>query len=60
MRIFISWSKNKSKKLAHATKIFLSKVLNGSSVEFFFSPEMYKGTRVDNEIHVLFYLKRQE
>lgn len=51
MRIFISWSKNKSKKLAHATKKFLSKVLNGSSIEFFFSPEMYKGTRVDNEIH---------
>ena len=50
MRIFISWSKNKSKRLAEATKNFLSNVLN-NAVEFFFSPEMYKGTRVDNAIH---------
>lgn len=50
MKIFLSWSKNKSKLLAEATKKFLSDVL-GNSVEFFFSPEMYKGTRVDHEIH---------
>lgn len=50
MKIFLSWSKNKSKLLAEATKEFLTNVL-GNSVEFFFSPEMYKGTRVDNEIH---------
>lgn len=49
-RFFISWSKNKSRQLAEATKKFLEKTL-GNSVEFFFSPEMYKGTCVDNEIH---------
>jgi len=50
MKIFLSWSKNKSKLLAEATKRFIEKLL-GNSIEFFFSPEMYKGTRVDNEIH---------
>lgn len=50
MKIFISWSKNKSRQLAEVTKNFLEKTL-GNSVEFFFSPEMYKGTSVDHEIH---------
>ncbi len=50
MKIFISWSKKKSKRLASATKFFLEQTLN-NSVDFFFSPEMYKGTRSDNEIH---------
>lgn len=50
LRIFISWSKNKSKLLAKATKEFLDIIFNGE-IEFFFSPEMYKGTGVDNEIH---------
>lgn len=50
MRIFISWSKDKSRQLAEETKKFISNIL-GNSVEFFFSPEMYKGTRVDNQIH---------
>ena len=50
MKIFISWSKNKSRQLAEATKNFLERTL-GNSVEFFFSPEMYKGTSVDHEIH---------
>ena len=49
-KIFISWSKNKSKELAEATKNFLENTL-GNSIEFFFSPEMYKGTCADNEIH---------
>ena len=49
-KIFISWSKNKSKELAEATKRFLENTL-GNSIEFFFSPEMYKGTCADNEIH---------
>lgn len=31
-------------------KKFLSNVLH-NAVGFFFSPEMYKGTRADNEIH---------
>lgn len=50
MKIFISWSKNKSKLLAEETKKLIVSTL-GKSVEFFFSPEMYKGTRVDHEIH---------
>lgn len=50
MKIFISWSKTKSKLLAEATMTFLRNTLD-DSVEFFFSPEMYKGTRVDNQIH---------
>lgn len=50
MRIFISWSKDKSRQLAEETKKFISNLF-GNSVEFFFSPEMYKGTRVDNQIH---------
>ena len=50
MRIFISWSKDKSRQLAEETKKFISNIL-GNPVEFFFSPEMYKGTRVDNQIH---------
>lgn len=50
IRIFLSWSKNKSKELAEATKKFIESSL-GNSIEFFFSPEMYKGTCVDNEIH---------
>lgn len=49
-KIFISWSKNKSKKLAKETKAFLNNIFSGE-IEFFFSPEMYKGTCVDNEIH---------
>ena len=49
-RFFISWSKSKSRQLAEATKLFLERTL-GNSIEFFFSPEMYKGTNVDNEIH---------
>ena len=51
MKIFISWSKNKSRMLAEATKRFLENTL-GHSIEFFFSPQMYKGTRVDHEIHI--------
>ncbi len=50
MKIFISWSKEKGKALAKATKQFLENTL-GNDIEFFFSPEMYKGTRVDHEIH---------
>lgn len=50
MKIFLSWSKNKSRLLAETTKKFIENVL-GHSIEFFFSPEMYKGTRVDHEIH---------
>ena len=49
-KIFISWSKNKSRLLAEATKKFLISTL-GNSIEVFFSPDMYKGTCVDNEIH---------
>ena len=50
MEIFISWSKNKSKLLALETKKLIQNVL-GKKVEVFFSPDMYKGTSVDNEIH---------
>lgn len=50
MKIFLSWSKNKSRLLAKATKQLIERTL-GQSIEFFFSPEMYKGTRVDHEIH---------
>lgn len=50
MKIFISWSKNKSKLLAQQTKKLIQNTM-GDAVEFFFSPEMYKGTRVDHEIH---------
>lgn len=50
MNIFISWSKDKSRKLAIETKKFILKVL-GTNIDLFFSPEMYKGTSVDNEIH---------
>ena len=50
MNLFLSWSKNKSKCLAEATKRFLEKVL-GDSIKIFFSPNMYLGSCVDNEIH---------
>ncbi len=50
VKIFISWSKNLSRELAQETKIFLEKVFN-YSIEFFFSPDMYKGTCVDQKIH---------
>ena len=50
MRIFISWSKDKSRLLATETKKLITNTL-GNSIELFFSPEMYKGTSVDNEIH---------
>lgn len=49
-KIFISWSKNLSHELANETKVFLENVLS-HSVDFFFSPDMYKGTCVDQEIH---------
>lgn len=49
-KIFVSWSKDKSKKLANATKNFLEKTF-GNAIQFFFSPELYKGTCADNEIH---------
>ena len=50
MEIFISWSKDKSRLLALETKKFILNTL-GNKVEVFFSPDMYKGTSVDNEIH---------
>ena len=50
MKIFISWSKKKSKRLAEETKKFILNVL-GNSIDIFFSPEMYKGTNADNKIH---------
>jgi hypothetical protein len=50
MKIFISWSKDKSRLLALETKNFIQKVL-GNDIDVFFSPDMYKGTSVDNEIH---------
>ena len=50
MKIFISWSKQKSRRLAEATKKFIISVL-GDSVQIFFSPDMYRGSCVDNEIH---------
>ena len=50
MRIFISWSKDKSKELALETKKLLQNVF-GNALEIFFSPDMYKGTCVDHEIH---------
>lgn len=50
MKIFISWSKNKSRCLAEETKKLIKNTL-GNSVELFFSPDMYKGTCVDNVIH---------
>ena len=50
MEVFISWSKNKSRLLALATKGFIQNVF-GKKIEVFFSPDMYKGTSVDNEIH---------
>lgn len=50
MNIFVSWSKDKSKLLAMETKKLIKNTL-GCSVELFFSPEMYKGTCVDHEIH---------
>lgn len=50
MKIFISWSKNKSRLLAVETKNFILKVLE-NKIDIFFSPDMYKGTAVDNEIH---------
>lgn len=50
IKIFLSWSKIKSKKLAEITKEFIKNTI-GDAIEFFFSPEMYKGTCVDNEIH---------
>lgn len=51
MRVFISWSKDKSRQLALATKKLISSTL-GNKIEVFFSPDMYKGTCVDHEIHV--------
>lgn len=50
MKIFISWSKPKSKYLAEATKKLIYSVI-GNCVEVFFSPDMYRGSCVDNEIH---------
>lgn len=50
MKIFISWSKNKSKLLAIETKKFILNTLK-KNVEIFLSPDMYKGTTADNEIH---------
>ena len=50
MKIFVSWSKQKSRRLAEATKKLILNVL-GNSVQIFFSPDMYRGTCVDNEIH---------
>ena len=50
VEIFISWSKDKSRLLALETKKFILNTL-GNKVEVFFSPDMYKGTSVDNEIH---------
>ena len=50
MKIFISWSKDKSRLLALETKKFILNTL-GNKIEVFFSPDMYKGTSVDNEIH---------
>ena len=50
MEIFISWSKDKSRLLALETKKFILNTL-GNKIEVFFSPDMYKGTSVDNEIH---------
>lgn len=50
MRIFISWSKNKSKQLAELTKQFICDTLD-NNIDIFFSPKMYKGTCVDFEIH---------
>lgn len=50
MKIFISWSKNKSRQLAELTKNFICNTLDGN-IEIFFSPKMYKGTCVDFEIH---------
>ena len=50
MEIFISWSKDKSRLLAVETKKFILNAL-GNKLEVFFSPDMYKGTSVDNEIH---------
>ena len=47
MEVFISWSKNKSRLLALATKGFIQNVF-GKKIEVFFSPDMYKGTSVDN------------
>ena len=43
MEVFISWSKNKSRLLALATKGFIRNVF-GKKIEVFFSPDMYKGT----------------
>lgn len=50
MEVFISWSKNKSKLLALETKKFIHKTL-GNEIQLFCSPNMYKGTCVDHEIH---------
>lgn len=50
MKIFISWSKDKSRQLAMETKKLITNTL-GNSVKLFFSPDMYKGTCVDNEIN---------
>lgn len=51
MKIFVSWSKNKSRLLAEETKKLIESIFD-NSIEFFFSPQMYKGTRVDHEIHM--------
>ncbi len=50
MKVFISWSKDKSRLLAMATKKLILNTL-GNNVNLFFSPDMYKGTCVDHEIH---------
>lgn len=50
MEIFISWSKDKSRLLAFETKKLILNTL-GNDIELFFSPDMYKGTYVDHEIH---------
>ena len=50
VEIFISWSKDKSRLLAMETRKLIQNTL-GNEIELFFSPNMYKGTSVDNEIH---------
>ena len=49
-KIFISWSKDTSKLIAQELRIFINNIFS-SAIELFFSPEIYKGTCVDKEIH---------
>lgn len=50
LKIFISWSKDKSKLLAKETKKFINNCF-GDNIQLFLSPDMYKGTAVDHQIH---------